>query len=402
VPELSALAGVKGRVLVGLASIVVLAAVGSATPASAAGGSQRAVEQTYTPVIQRVLAPPRWYRGIDNRVHIEYELQLVNGFPVDATVSELVVRRGAGGTLADLTGDDLLAAISPIGVPAANETTIPANSAAIAFVDLTVASPAQLPKRIEHTISVTIDPGELPVPANSVSTGGAARVHQSAAVRIDAPLAGPRWAAIIAAHRRALQPVNGEFTNGQRFAIDWNRIDEEDRPAFGDPASFASNPSYGAPVLAVGDGKVVQAVDGIPDQPPDSFTPVGAAEADGNVVILKLGPGVYAGYAHLIPGSVTVARGDRVESGQQLGQLGNSGNSNGPHLHFQVMNAPSLLASESLPFVLRRFALLGIVPSLDVFGEAYTSQTPVPFSTVGAGPYRNRRPVGLDILDLPG
>ena len=66
------------------------------------------------------------------------------------------------------------------------------------------------------------------------------------------------------------------------------------------------------------------------------------------------------------------------------------------------MNAPSLLASESLPYVLRRFELRGIVPSLDVFGEADANQTPVPYSTVGAGPYRNRRPVGLDILDLPG
>jgi hypothetical protein len=55
-----------------------------------------------------------------------------------------------------------------------------------------------------------------------------------------------------------------------------------------------------------------------------------------------------------------------------------------------------------VPFVLRRFDLVGIVPSLDVYGEADQGQTPVPFSTVGAGPYRNRRPVGLDILDLPG
>jgi murein DD-endopeptidase MepM/ murein hydrolase activator NlpD len=95
---------------------------------------------------------------------------------------------------------------------------------------------------------------------------------------------------------------------------------------------------------------------------------------------------------------VTVTAGDRVESGDVLGKLGNS---NGPHLHFQLMDAPSVLASEDVPFVLRRFDLVGIVPSLDIFGEADQTQTPVPFSTVGAGPYRNRRPVGLDILDLP-
>lgn len=385
-----------------MAAILTLAVPATAAAERVAPASERAVEQTYTPVIQRVLAPPRWYRGIDNRVHIEYELQLVNGFPIGATVTELAVRRGGGGTLADLTGDELLASISPIGAPSENETTIPANSAAIAFIDLTVPSPAQLPRRVEHTISVTIDPGDLPVPADSVSTGGVSRVHQRPPVRIDAPLAGSRWAAIIGAHRRSLQPVNGQFINGQRFAIDWNRLDEQFRPEFGDRSTFASNPSYGSAVLAVADAKVVQAVDGIPDQAAGTYNPVGAAEADGNVVVLKLRRGVYAGYAHLVPGSVTVARGDRVEAGQKLGQLGNSGNSNGPHLHFQLMNAPSLLASESLPFVLRRFALVGIVPSLDAFGEAYVDQAPVAFSTVGAGPYRNRGPVGLDILDLPG
>jgi NAD(P)-dependent dehydrogenase (short-subunit alcohol dehydrogenase family) len=50
-------------------------------------------------------------------------------------------------------------------------------------------------------------------------------------------------------------------------------------------------------------------------------------------------------------GVTRVKPGDRVASGDVLGKLGNSGNSNGPHLHFQLMNAPSLLASESVPFV---------------------------------------------------
>ena len=394
----------KGRGLTAVAACIATL-VGSASAGAAPTGesSARALPpQTYTPVIMRALAPPRWYKGIDNRIHVEYEVQLVNGFPVDATVTELVVRRGAGGTLADLTGGALLATISPVGAPTAHETTIPANSAATAFVDFTVANRAQVPKRIEQAISVTIDPGSLPVPADSVSVGGATRVHQGPPVRIDAPLAGARWAAIVGVHRTALQPVDGRFLNGQRFAIDWNRLDDQFRPEFGDRSTFASNPSYGAPVMAVGDGKVVTAIDGIPNQAPGTYNPVGSAEADGNVVILKLQKDTYAGYAHLIPGSVTVTAGDRVESGEVLGKLGNSGNSNGPHLHFQLMNAPSLLASESVPFVLRRFDLVGIVPSLDVYGEADQGQTPVPFSTVGAGPYRNRRPVGLDILDLPG
>jgi murein DD-endopeptidase MepM/ murein hydrolase activator NlpD len=384
-----------------IAGVVLLAAAGSSAAAAPNADTRGgAGQQTFTPVIQEVLSPPRWFRGIDNRLHIEYELCLINGSPVAATVESIQVRRGGGGELDRLTGDRLLAAISPIGSPADTQTTIPPSSVAVAFIDLTLRDRRHLPKRIFHSTLVRLEPG-LPVPSESVETGARVHVHQGPPIRIDAPLSGRGWVAIIGPHRRAVQPVNGRFLNGQRFAIDWNRIDEQDRPSFGDPASFASNPSYGARVLAVGDGKVVEAVDGIPDQPPDSFTPVGFQMADGNFVILRLAPGVYAGYAHLIPGSVAVERGDIVRSGELVGRLGNSGNSNGPHLHFQIMNAPSLLVSDSLPLVLRRFRLRGIVPSLDAFGDAYVNQTPVPFSPVGAGPYRNRGPVGVDILDFP-
>ena len=89
-----------------IASTVLSIAVPAGPPAAAA--SDRATAQTYTPVIQDVLASPRWYRGIDNRVHVEYELRLINGFPVAATVTEIEVRRGGGAPIAELTGERLL------------------------------------------------------------------------------------------------------------------------------------------------------------------------------------------------------------------------------------------------------------------------------------------------------
>ena len=61
--------------------------------------------------------------------------------------------------------------------------------------------------------------------------------------------------------------------------------------------------------------------------------------------------------AHLRRGSVRVGAGDRVESGQQVGECGNSGNSTAPHLHFQVMDGPDPLAANGLPFVIDSFRL---------------------------------------------
>ena len=40
--------------------------------------------------------------------------------------------------------------------------------------------------------------------------------------------------------------------------------------------------------------------------------------------------------AHMVPGSLTVAKGQRVKQGQQVGILGNSGASTGPHCHWEV------------------------------------------------------------------
>jgi murein DD-endopeptidase MepM/ murein hydrolase activator NlpD len=69
-------------------------------------------------------------------------------------------------------------------------------------------------------------------------------------------------------------------------------------------------------------------------------------------VIVDIGSGRYAIYAHLKPGSVTVKEGEHVGRGQVLGRLGNSGNSGAPHLHFHVMDAPSALgADHNLPYV---------------------------------------------------
>ena len=75
----------------------------------------------------------------------------------------------------------------------------------------------------------------------------------------------------------------------------------------------------------------------------------------GNQVVLDLGAGQYAFYAHLQPGSIRVRQGERVRKGQVLALLGNSGNSTAPHLHFQVSDAPVLLGGEGLPYVIDRF-----------------------------------------------
>ena len=82
---------------------------------------------------------------------------------------------------------------------------------------------------------------------------------------------------------------------------------------------------------------------------------------DGNHVVLDLGDGVFAFYAHLQKASVRVAPGDRVKRGQVLGKLGNTGNTSAPHLHFHLMEGPSVLGSNGIPYHVDSFAITGQV-----------------------------------------
>lgn len=57
----------------------------------------------------------------------------------------------------------------------------------------------------------------------------------------------------------------------------------------------------------------------------------------GNMVLINHGDGYKTRYAHMISGSITVKVGDYVEAGRTIGRVGSTGNSTGPHLHFEVI-----------------------------------------------------------------
>ncbi len=57
----------------------------------------------------------------------------------------------------------------------------------------------------------------------------------------------------------------------------------------------------------------------------------------GNQVVINHGNGVKTRYAHMLDGSISVSVGQRVSRGQAIGRVGNTGNSSGAHLHFEVI-----------------------------------------------------------------
>jgi murein DD-endopeptidase MepM/ murein hydrolase activator NlpD len=140
------------------------------------------------------------------------------------------------------------------------------------------------------------------------------------------------------------------------------RINADGQLVVGDPSKNENWVDFGAKVMASADGEVIDTFDGImnnvPGKLPDPST-ITVKNVDGNHVIIDHGNGLYSFYAHLQPGSVQVEVGDKVKTGDQLGLLGNTGNSSAPHLHFHIMSGPSALGSDGVPFVLDSFELAG-------------------------------------------
>jgi hypothetical protein len=372
---------------------------GLARPADAA--------DRYTPLVPSVMSKPRWFEDSRGRMHIAYELSLINGFPVAVTLTSVEVRDvDRRRTIERLSGSRLLAATSLMASPTDPAMMVPGSSTAVVWFDVVLPRRSALPRRIGHRLTVSTPPG-LPVPRRISLRGAPARVDRRAPVRLRSPLRGPGWVAVGSCcdgpHRRALQPVNGGLHLGQRFAIDWNGMDAQERWVVGNPDVNTSWVFYGRPVQAVAAGRVIAAVDRFPNQIPNHPRPVTLREADGNHVILSLGRGRYAFYAHLLPGSLRVRRGQRVRAGQLIGRLGNSGSSTGPHLHFHVMDGPSPLASDGLPFVFKRFHLDGRIPPLDDALEAtINAGEPTPVDRAEAGPRRGELPLGRDVVTFPG
>lgn len=81
--------------------------------------------------------------------------------------------------------------------------------------------------------------------------------------------------------------------------------------------------SSGVPVVAAASGTVVTAIRGY--------------SGYGHTVVIDHGGGLRTRYAHMQPGSLTVYVGQKVSMGQQIGRIGSTGNSTGPHLHFEVL-----------------------------------------------------------------
>jgi hypothetical protein len=263
--------------------------------------------------------------------------------------------------------------IAPRGAPAPK--ALSPGVRAVVYLWLALDSSRAVPRALTHRVMFA---------SGTMVDGGTVVVRPPSDLSLAPPVsAGDWWIGLgpsnTSEHRRAVFRV-GEDTVphlAQRFAIDWVKMDA--RGEYARDHRGRRNTDwfgYGDPVVAVADARVAAVVDSIPDNTPGEGSravPMRVATVLGNYVLLDLGTGAgasgahrYALFGHLKPGTLRVRTGDQVHRGQILGDIGNSGNSDGPHLHFHVTEAADAeaapLRSEGLPFMLDAFTVVGHDP----------------------------------------
>jgi hypothetical protein len=318
-----------------------------------------------------VVDPPHMTRtDAGEQVFEELHLTSFAGTPLRLERVE-VVEPGSGRVWASFAGAALARRFTLVGPPeAGQEAVVPPGRRGVVFLEW--PTQGRHPQALAHRVTYAM----LPEGSTDTVRGGAAAVSYDVGTPLGPPLRGGPWVAIHSAewahgHRRVFNTVDGKARIPGRFAVDWVRVDADGHIAKGDPDVPRHALGYGAPVLAVADATVAAVRDTMAESASVAGNPKHSLEEDaGNYVTLHLDDGRYAFYEHLRPGSIAVEPGQRVRRGDVLGELGFTGASTGPHLHFHVSDGPSTVGSEGRPFVLDAFDLLGSYRDLGRLGKA--------------------------------
>ncbi|MEV0407176.1 M23 family metallopeptidase [Actinoallomurus sp. NPDC050550] len=221
-------------------------------------------------------------------------------------------------------------------------------------------------------------------------------------VLVSPPVRG-RWVAVNSPADRV--PSHGVHAYGQTYAIDLVHHPDTEREWQGVRAAWPPTrsperfPGFGRPVFAPVDGVVVRVRRRSRDHWSRDSVPgviyllvegmvrelFGPGRLLGNHIVIAMDGGGYAVLAHLRRGSARVTAGQRVTAGEQIAECGNSGNSSEPHVHFQLMDAPHLLAAGGVPFRFDRFEIDG-GPEAGVPGgrQPFTVPSSAPTPETGA------------------
>jgi Peptidase family M23 len=350
----------------------------------------------------------------DDKTHLAYEIVLMNMGSTTIGLDKIETFDATSGKVLSTLEGEALAQMLRLN-SGAKGTELLAGGSGIVFMDVTLDKDATIPKTLKHRFKITVakahspdrsgDRHPAPERPQEITFVGDPLDVGAPAVVVSPPLQGARWVVTggcctpYSYHRGATLPINGSIHVAQRYAIDFVQLNNKNMLYSGPRDQLSSYAFFGAEIHAVADGIVVQIADSFPEQVPGKL-PEGLTiqMLVGNHVVVDIGEGRYALYAHMQPGRLRVKVGDKVVTGQVLGLLGNSGNTDAPHLHFHVMDSPSPLLSKGLPYVFTSFEGQGVLRDekpLSTGGEVNIDNSAL------AGPHEKQLPLNHEVVSFP-
>ena len=297
-----------------------------------------------------------------NKYYLVYELHLTNYQPSPITLTSLIIK-GDDHQAFKYSNAALSKMMRPIGIknPGEDPLVIQAGMSKMIFVWLPFETLKKVPNFLSHEVTFKV-PSSLPN-ITPTSTSEAILIENDLPVVIGTPLRGDYWIAGNAPsenseHRNAHMILQARDYFAQRYAIDFVQIDKAGKTYHGNKSKNTNYFCYGKDVISVSPGRVIEVKNDMPENTPQSgklAVPINLDTIGGNHIVIAIGGGKYAFYAHLIPNSIKVKVGDVVHQGQVIAKVGNTGNSSEPHLHFHIVNKPSFLAADGTPYLFDTF-----------------------------------------------
>lgn len=336
-----------------------------------------------------------------NNTYMVYEIAITNSNSLPVQLHNLAIYDAASSQLIRRYDETTLDFVyldnenAPIESKALQPT-----ATALIYIWLEFSSNTVLPQKLSHTIEGLI--GEKKFIASSENI----EVSTKAPISIGSPFKqqGTWYVAngpsANSPHRKAVLPVPGPLYLPQRFAIDWVLIGKDNRAFKNEGDHILDWYGFGQEVVAVADGVITGIRNDIREnQIKSRAVPITLDTALGNFVSLAIDEKHVAVYAHLMINSVRVKVGERVKKGQVLGRIGNTGNSDAPHLHLHISQGPHPLLSQGQSYTFDTLSLRGMNSSCEALlsgGNAFSPFIFEPNSCV----LHNQLPTDNSLLKL--
>lgn len=211
-----------------------------------------------------------------------------------------------------------------------------------------------------------------------------------------------KWLYEAEGHKNSRFFSNGKVSYPQRFALDWIFVNDDGKFARNNIKQNINWYGYGLEIVSVADGVVVDIKDNIIENEPlseEMAIRITSKTISGNYVIIDIGNDLYALYGHLIPNSLKVNIGDKVKKGQVIGLLGNSGNSDLPHLHFHIESKSNVpMSGEGIPFHIEEFKQLKYYSAEEISGLFHDNN--VPLDSVRTVKKNSEFPIGYGLIQI--